>query len=165
MPLVAGNYNPAAGVLIQVAILPQSQLAAIQAGGTPANLTMFAALVDTGASVTCISSNVVQALGLQPSGKTQMSGSTGQNTVDQYTFVVGFMFGVQQTPTGAFSGQISTHSVQGCEFVSHGFGFDVLIGRDICAKEVSHLRLTVITHWRSDGHPAKTIELRLPGRH
>ena len=104
------------------------------AASTPANLNMFPALVDTGASVTCISSNVIQRLGLQPSGKTQMSGSTGQNTVDQYSFVVGFMFGVQQTPTGASAGELNAHLVQGCEFVSHGFGFDVLIGRDILCK-------------------------------
>jgi hypothetical protein len=95
---------------------------------------MFSALLDTGASVTCISKNVVQNLGLQPSGKTQMSGSTGANTVDQYAFVVGFMFGAQQTAAGTYSGQLNAHLVQGCEFVHHGFGFDVLIGRDILCK-------------------------------
>ena len=95
---------------------------------------MFAGLLDTGASVTCISSNVVQKLSLQPSGKTRMSGSTGQGLVDQYTFVVAFIFGAQQMPTGAISGQLNFHLVQGCEFVHHGFGFDVLIGRDILCK-------------------------------
>jgi hypothetical protein len=63
-----------------------------------------------------------------------MSGSTGQSNVDQYTFVVGFIFGAQQAPTGAVSGQLTPHLVQGCEFTSHGFGFDVLIGRDIICK-------------------------------
>jgi Aspartyl protease len=140
MPLVAGNYNPAAGVLVQVAILPQTQIATLQGsrgGGSlpnPANITMFPALIDTGASVTCISSNVIKSLELKPSGKTLMSGSTGQSPVDQYTFIVGFMFGVQQTPTGAFTGELNAHLVQGCEFVHHGFGFDVLIGRDILCK-------------------------------
>jgi hypothetical protein len=135
MPCVAGNYNPAVGVILQVAILPPSQLTAVRTQpSAPHNLTMFAGLVDTGASVTCISNNVVQAIGLQPSGKTSMSGSTGQSTVDQYTFVVGFLFGAQQAPTGAISGQLYAHLVQGCEFTSHGFGFDVLIGRDILCK-------------------------------
>jgi hypothetical protein len=95
---------------------------------------MFAALLDTGASVTCISKNVVQTVGLHPSGKTSMSGSTGQDTVDQYTFVVGFIFGARQTPAGLVSGQLNAHLVQGCEFQSHGFGFDILIGRDILCK-------------------------------
>jgi hypothetical protein len=63
-----------------------------------------------------------------------MSGSTGQTNVDQYTFVVGFLFAAQQAPSGAVTGQINAHLVQGCEFTSHGFGFDVLIGRDIICK-------------------------------
>jgi hypothetical protein len=137
MPCVAGNYNPAVGVILQVAILPQSQLTALrtqQQQSPPQNLTMFPGLLDTGASTTCISKNVVQTIGLQPSGKTSMSGSTGQSTVDQYTFVVGFMFAAQQSPTGAISGQLFAHLVQGCEFMSQGFGFDVLIGRDILCK-------------------------------
>jgi hypothetical protein len=95
---------------------------------------MFAALLDTGASVTCISRNVVQNIGLLPSGKTSMSGSTGQSTVDQFSFLVGFVFAATQNPTGTFSGQLNLHLVQGCEFMSHGFGFDVLIGRDILCK-------------------------------
>jgi hypothetical protein len=139
MPCIAGNYNPAVGIILQVAILPQEELTAIRASPQEQppkspDLRMFAALVDTGASVTCISSNVVQKLGLQPSGKTNMSGSTGQNIVDQYTFVVGVLIPTQQSPTGAISGQLAAHLVQGCEFVSHGFGFDVLVGRDILCK-------------------------------
>jgi hypothetical protein len=139
MPCLAGNYNPAVGVILQVAILPPSQLTAVRTQhqpSTPQNLTMFAGLLDTGASVTCISKNVVQTIGLQPSGKTNMSGSTGQGVVDQYTFVVGLLFGAQQAPTGAISGQLQAHLVQGCEFTSHGFGFDVLIGRDILCKGI-----------------------------
>jgi hypothetical protein len=138
MPCVAGNYNPTVGIILQVAILQQNQLAALRSPpalqSTLPNLTMFAALLDTGASVSCISKNVVHAVGLLPSGRTSMSGSTGQNVVDQYTFVVGFIFGAQQAPSGAVSGQLNAHLVQGCEFTSHGFGFDVLIGRDILCK-------------------------------
>ncbi|MFL6797334.1 MAG: aspartyl protease family protein [Xanthobacteraceae bacterium] len=96
---------------------------------------MFAALLDTGASVTCVSTNVIQALNLHPSGKTTMSGSTGQTTVDQYTFAVAFLFDPQQTPTGQFSGQVQAHFVQGCEFTHHGFGFDILMAATSCAKD------------------------------
>ena len=141
MPCWSGNYNPAVGIIVQVAVLPQPQLSALHspAPGSPApNFTMFAALIDTGASVTCISSNVVQQLALQPSGKTKMSGSTGAPTVDQYTFLVGFLFG-QQGPTGMISGPVNVHLVQGCEFINHGFGFDVLIGRDILCKGALHM--------------------------
>jgi len=91
-------------------------------------------LVDTGASVTCISDKVVQDLGLQPSGKTMMSGSTGAGAVDQHTFGVGFVYGAQQNPTGTFTGGLTLHLVQGCVFMNHGFGFDILLGRDILCK-------------------------------
>jgi hypothetical protein len=50
--------------------------------------------------------------------------------VPSFTFVVGFLFGAQQAPTGAVSDQLNAHLVQGREFTNHGFGFDVLIGRD-----------------------------------
>jgi hypothetical protein len=141
MPCLSGNYNPAVGVIVQVAIFDQSQLAVLQVQppASPSNVTMFAALVDTGASVTCISANVVQKLGLLPSGKTSMSGSTGAAAVDQYTFLVGFIFSAQQGPTGLVSGQVNVHLVQGCEFTNHGFGFDVLIGRDILCKGSLHM--------------------------
>lgn len=95
---------------------------------------MFMALVDTGASVTCISNKVVQSLRLPPSGKTTMSGSTGRGTVDQYTFGVAFLIGAQQGPSGIISGSLNIHLVQGCEFTNHGFGFDILLGRDIICK-------------------------------
>jgi hypothetical protein len=136
MPSLAGNYNPAVGVIIQVAIFGPSQVATVSAHQAlqNSNLALFAALLDTGASVTCISSNVIQKLGLQPSGKTSMSGSTGTSTVDQFTFGVGVIFGAQQSPTGTFSGHLNLHLVQGCEFTHHGFGFDVLMGRDILCK-------------------------------
>jgi hypothetical protein len=137
MPCVSGNYDPHVGVLINCAVFPQSQLAAFVAplapGGSPPNVTMFMGLIDTGASATCISAKVVASLVLQPSGKTTLSGSTGQSD-RSYTFVVGFIFGAQQAPTGAVSGQLIPHLVQGCEFTSHGFGFDLLIGRDILCK-------------------------------
>jgi hypothetical protein len=141
MPSLAGNYNPAVGVILQVAIFDPAQVASFTSPSKQSpqpqnlqNLTLFAALLDSGASVTCISNNVVQKLGLQPSGKTNMSGSTGASTVDQYTFGVGLVFGATQAPTGAFTGQLNLHMVQGCEFTHHGFGFDVLVGRDILCK-------------------------------
>jgi len=141
MPCLSGNYDRAAGILVNVGILPHQQFAAIQQAGLAASpqtplgqLPIFTGLLDTGASVTCISDKVIKAVGLQPSGKTMMSGSTGQSSVDQYSFCVVFMFGLQQTPTGQFTGQVNVRLVQGCEFTSHGFGFDVLIGRDILCQ-------------------------------
>lgn len=134
MPLVSGNYDPAVGIIIQVAVLTPADLMQIQEGQQPEQMNMAMGLVDTGASITCISRATAESVGLVPSGKTTMNGSTGQSAVDQYTFGVGFLFGAQQNPTGTVSGQLNLHLVQGCEFVNHGFGFDLLIGRDIICK-------------------------------
>ena len=103
------------------------------------------ALVDTGASVTCVSNSAAKKVGLQPSGKTIMSGSTGQGDVDQYTFGVGFIIGAQQNPSGYVTGNINVHWVQGCEFANHGFGFDVLLGRDVICQ--GGFALTFDGHW------------------
>lgn len=142
MPCLSGNYNPAVGVLVQVPVLDISQLQAVQHGGgatAQSSLALFMAMLDTGASCTCISNNVIKALGLAPSGKTTMSGSTGQTVVDQYTFILGFLFGAQQTATGGVSGTLQSHVIQGCEFKNHGFGFDVLVGRDILCRGVLNM--------------------------
>jgi hypothetical protein len=39
---------------------------------------------------------------------------------------------------------LSSHLVQGCEFANHGFGFDLLLGRDVLCKGALMLS--------SDGH-------------
>lgn len=146
MPLISGNYDPAVGVLVQVAVIPAAQVAQLKSGQiAPTNLHVVMALVDTGASSTCVSKSAAQAAGLVPSGKTQMSGATGQGTVDQYTFGVGFIIGAQQTPTGGVTGSLNLHMVQGCEFTNHGFGFDVLLGRDVICK--GGFSLTFDGHW------------------
>lgn len=140
MPCISGSYNPAAGPLIQVVIIDPTQTP-VSSGGTikGTTLNVFLALADTGASSTCISQKVAQDVGLQPSGKTLMSGATGQSPVDQYTFVVAFMLNPTQDPSGHLSGSLASHIVQGCEFANHGFGFDVLLGRDILCKGVFSL--------------------------
>lgn len=92
------------------------------------------ALLDTGASSTCLSKNVIDEIGLNPIGKTKMSGATGATDVDKYNFCLGFMFDAIQEPTGVMSGALQLHLIDGCEFSNHGFGFDILIGRDILCK-------------------------------
>lgn len=136
MSCISGSYNPAVGPLLQVIILSQDQSGAGEGAQiiSGANLPLFLALADTGASSTCVSSKVVESCGLQPSGKTTLSGATGQSVVNQFTFIVGFVFNPIQDPSGRFSGTINQHLVQGCQFTDHGMSFDVLLGRDILCK-------------------------------
>ena len=107
------------------------------AKGVP-TLHMFQALIDTGASSTCISSDVVSRVGLVPTGKTMMSGVTGQKPVDQYSFSLGFLLSPTAHPDGSLSGPIIVRSVQGLEFNKGVASFDVLLGRDIiCSGALS----------------------------
>jgi hypothetical protein len=151
MPSLSGSYNPAVGVIVSVAVMPPSMVPSLASNPTAPSvlsqqqLTFFPALIDTGASITCIADSVVKTLGLTPSGKTMMSGSTGQGPVDQYTFAVGFIYGAQMNPSGTMNGAMSMKLVQGCEFTNHGFGFDVLIGRDILCS--GHFSMSYDGHW------------------
>ena len=133
MPCISGNYNPSVGPLINIAIVQLKYV--LPSNGVrstaPPDVTMYTALMDTGASSTCISQKVADEVGLIAVGKTMMSGATGAKPVDQYGFGVGFVFNAKQNPSGTFTGDLNFRPVQGCVFDNHGFGFEVLLGRDI----------------------------------
>lgn len=93
------------------------------------------ALVDTGASHTCIDPSVLAALGLTPTGSVLVATpSTGSSPhkADQYD--------VSLLIPGAHQGHapliIPTLSVT--ESILHGQGFDALIGRDILGNCLLH---------------------------
>jgi Aspartyl protease len=89
MPSLAIQYNPSVGPLVQVAIwlpnyIPPSQ----QTPHSPVHLNMYNALVDTGASFTCISRKVIQDLNLTPIGKQQVGHAQGSSATNSYQFQV-----------------------------------------------------------------------------
>lgn len=70
------------GLIIEVSVfMPGSYTP-----GTPINLAphTFSALIDTGASITCISRGVVQAIGLKTTGKCPVASATQIIHVNQY---------------------------------------------------------------------------------
>jgi len=123
MPCLSGEYDPAVGVLLQVAVLPGGTLEQSPQGEAP----VFSGLLDTGADVTCISDRVVSLLGLQPTGKGQVVGVTGTGVSNQYLVDLLLQFGNQHIG-------IPDHSVSA--FGAGSPFFDVLIGRDIICKGV-----------------------------
>lgn len=134
MPLISGRYDPAAGILVQVAILkdlPKTNGGSLK---SPSELRLYQALVDTGASCTCISRKVAQEVGLQPIGKEPMITPGGEIAQNTYQFHLGFILDQKQEPTGIFSGNIALHTIKGAEFKNAGMGFEVLLGRDIICK-------------------------------
>jgi hypothetical protein len=66
MPPLSGQCDASIGVIINVIVLPPGL---IQPGTRiTTSASTYPALIDTGASITCISPQVVQAVGLQPIG-------------------------------------------------------------------------------------------------
>jgi len=61
MPCLSGQYQPATGPLVNVGVAKAGTFAA---SSPPSTITAFPALLDTGASRTCISPTVAKALGL-----------------------------------------------------------------------------------------------------
>ena len=146
MPCISGVYNPAVGPLTQLSIInPTPQMLSGASNPLPISMSgssqaprFYTALIDTGATLTCISPKVVHEVGLQPTGKSLMTGSTGSSPVNTYQFGVGFMINPVQTPTGQVTGTLEIKIVDGMEFAVQGAAFDVLLGRDIiCAGSFS----------------------------
>lgn len=138
MPILAGNYNPNVGAIIQIAILPIDLIQNSDGSPKPPpqNIPFFNALIDTGASCTCVSANAAQQAKLVPTGKAPMAGATGSTAKNKYAFGAGFMINAKQDASGAVGGDLFLMQVNGMEFDNHGGTFDVLLGRDIICKGV-----------------------------
>jgi hypothetical protein len=103
MPCLSLPYNPQVGVLLQLVIFPPG-FTPSPAGAPPVKASPFLALIDTGASCTCITQMVINAVGLTPMGKQTVGGVHGSKAVNQYQFTVFIPFGQgQASPTGAVS--------------------------------------------------------------
>jgi hypothetical protein len=101
------------------------------------------ALVNTGATTTCISSKLANSLNIQPIGKVRLQGVAQVNFHNSYLFLIGFPFapasGVAETrrvlPLGRGEVPSQLHVLQsvirGCEFDPGNATFDVLLGMDV----------------------------------
>jgi hypothetical protein len=139
MPCIWGQHNNSQ-LLLPIAIIPIINLPPI--GGHYSGPQHFAnALVDTGATVTGISSNVVSALNMQPIGKVPVHGSGGANLHNGYLFMVGFPMtlppgittpNVPPLPPGQqlIQFHVLFQQIRGIEFPAIA-GFDVLLGMDV----------------------------------
>src|SRR6056300_1250792 len=74
---IVGAFNPIIGPVLKVGIIKLNPDGTpISVVGGEQNLNLFDALLDTGATSTCISERVVMDVGLVPTGKTIMTGAT-----------------------------------------------------------------------------------------
>ena len=98
-------------------------------------LSVFKALVDTGATTTCLSGKVVDAVGLKPTGQTPMIGATGERIVNQFACSIGFLQVQRRYPDGNVDGNMEGFSIQVLQFEQeHTAAYQVLLGRDILCQ-------------------------------
>jgi len=126
MPSLSGQFNPNAGVLLNIVVLPPNVYGP---GSTiPSSFLSFPALIDTGASMTCISRQVVQAVGLQSIGMTQMLSATQTIPVHRYLVDLLLPFG---------NAGLLQQGIHVMEFqVAGTHPFQILLGRDILCRGV-----------------------------
>jgi hypothetical protein len=136
MPCLSIRYNPSVGPLLQLAIWPSGYAPPNTPGAPPSHVSLYMALIDTGASHTCISAKVISDLTLSPMGKMPVGGVHGSQPANQYQFQVALIFPQSSTvPTasGAVAASVHVTPVTGIEFVPNG-PFDVLLGRDVICQ-------------------------------
>ena len=126
MPCLSGRFDPRTGPLINVGVLASGTLR--PASAQPTQVPAFPSLIDTGASLTCISPNVAQTVGLQPIGKRSMVSATQAVPVNVY--LVDFVL-----PFGAAG--LVLQGTQVMEFSPGGNSpFQILVGRDIICQGI-----------------------------
>ena len=119
MPCFTGEYKTALGPMANVGALPGT--------ATQGQVKWFSALMDTGATCTCIAASAAVAIGVQPVGKQPMVSATGAEPVNQY--IVDLLL--------PFNPPIVLSSLQILEFVQAiQSPYQILLGRDVLCRGV-----------------------------
>ncbi len=119
MPCISGQFDPYVGILLEVTVHG--------AAAQSKKVVETKGLVDTGASGTSVSPEIVRELGLMPQGKVMICGATGAKAV--HTYMVEFGLGF-----GGMRANIPDLCVS--ELDLGQAGPQVLIGRDIILRGV-----------------------------
>ena len=134
MPCLSIQYNPKVGPITQVLVWKPGFVPPAQTGpATPLNANAYNALIDTGASCSCVSAKVIKAEGLVASGKQPVSGLHGSQPTNAYRFQIVIPFIQGQHAGGAQLANVVVFNINGVEFIPSPT-IDVLIGRDILCR-------------------------------
>jgi hypothetical protein len=95
----------------------------------------YRALLDTGATISCICKHVVKSMQLRPYGRIPMIGSTGQSYHRTYIITLGLMYGGDET-AGYGADPSSLYQVDAGEVaeIENNNWFDLIIGTDILTR-------------------------------
>lgn len=112
----------------------------------PQELKKFSgqALIDTGATLTCITGNVIQALDLRPNGKILISGTTGTKPANTYRINI-YIPMINDDPE-VQNGMLHSLGANAVA-ISNEVGFEMLMGMDIiqqCTLIINKNQFTLI---------------------
>jgi hypothetical protein len=127
MPMISGRHKCRA-VLLDVVILP---IEADAVASSAVIMEPFRALIDTGSSVTYITSRVISVLKLRPYGTKQMGNV--YSIANHRTFLVRLGFPISATDQPAVSLYVLPKVIVAPEMRSMDH-FDVLIGMDVISQ-------------------------------
>ena len=133
MPHFTLQLMPDGPMVNAVVLVSMARQTALTAAGVPIpNHVQIRALVDTGASATCIDPSVLQSLGLTPTGSTMVNTPTTGSTpvqIDQYDVSI-----LVPGATAAHTPLIFNNIPVICTELLAAQGFHALIGRDILSQ-------------------------------
>jgi hypothetical protein len=144
MPVVWGTHDRWR-IFVSVALIKDADAAAMAQGKPISNSQLFKALIDTGATGTCITKAAADRVGilpiLRPIGNVEAQGVSGTKA-DYYLFHIGFAIPMLSVPfvvgqSGAQQPQMQNRiymyntPIRAAEFECGKGGFDVLLGRDV----------------------------------
>ena len=133
MPAFSGQFEWQEGLIWQVGFLAAADKEPPQAD----RIHLCPALIDTGASHTCISSSVADELQLEPAGKIDMQTARGIQAVNIYDVRPAIILTEKPDLEGRSKGRIEVFSaIRAPEFDPVDKNYKALIGRDILAQGV-----------------------------
>lgn len=139
MPCIWLNHNRKQ-LFLDVAIVSPASFDTLRRTGQLDELKAFRALIDTGATSTCISETVAEEVGLEPLGKVPVTGVAGVAYHNNYSFHVGFFQArrVELSDDGSEKLKGESHfladEIQGIELMVESSGFHVLLGMDVLSS-------------------------------
>jgi predicted aspartyl protease len=128
MPGLAGTFDKEVGVIVQMGAAEAGGIRKAIDGSEEVSITRFPALVDTGASVTCISSDIIETLSLSPISKASIQAAGGVHSANVFLVDLTLIFGAESlvipnTKVTDFS-------------INDSSPFQALLGRDILSTGV-----------------------------